>query len=264
MVLMAMNRRELVKGGMALAAVMAAGSGEAQEKSEAREYYLLRQYKLNRGAQDTATQKYFKDVLLPALGRMGMGPVGVMSLAYGDGTPMLVVLIPGPDALKLSMLDLHLEKDQAFMAAAAPYWAAPANTPIFDRVDSQLSIAFEGFPKIIAPAKEPRVLQIRTYESPTNDAHVRKVEMFHQGEFRIFAEAGAKSVYYSDNLVGARGPSLTYMLCHKDLASLEQNWKNFIAHPDWKKLSATPRYGSDPIVSRVDNLILTPTPYSQI
>lgn len=260
-----MNRREFVRVGAALAAATAVTGTEAQAaKTEAREYYLLRRYTVNRGVQDTATQKYFKEALLPALGRMGLGPVGVMAMAYGEETPTLVVLIPGPDPLQLSMLDLTLAKDQAFMSAAAPYWFAPVNGPIFDRVDSQLSIAFEGFPKIVAPAKEPRVLQIRTYESPTYDAHVRKVEMFHQGEFRIFAEAGAKSVYYSDNLVGARGPSLTYMLCHKDLASLEQNWKNFVAHPDWKKLSTTPRYGAEPIVSRVDNLILTPTDYSQI
>ena len=150
------------------------------------------------------------------------------------------------------------------MAAAAPYWAATVSAPIFDRIQSSLSIAFEGFPTLVVPPKEPRIFQIRTYESPTEATHVRKVEMFHQGEFRIFNEAGAKGVLYSDNLIGDRLPSLTYMLCHKDLASLTENWKNFVNHPDWKKLAANPRYASEPIVSRVDDLVLTPTAYSQI
>jgi hypothetical protein len=259
-----MNRRKLITAGTAFAATSI--TAEAQgglARGVSREYYLLRRYTVDRGPQDTATQSYLKEALLPALSRMGLGPVGVMSESYGEKTPTIFVLIPGPDAVQLATLDFHLAQDRAFMTAAAAYWGAPQHSPIFDRVDSQLSIAFEGFPRLIKPAQEPRIFQIRTYESPTYETHVRKVEMFHQGEFRIFAEAGAKSIYYSDNLVGARGPSLTYMLCHKDLATMEETWKNFVAHPDWKKLSMSPRYTPDPI-SRVDSIILTPAAYSQI
>ncbi len=263
-----MNRRDMMTGGLALAAAAGvsakadAGQGGAAESQ--REFYLIRRYSMNRGLQSTSVNKYFQEALMPALARMGLGPVGVMSMTYGAGSPMMVAVIPAKDAQTLAMLDLNLAKDPAFMAAAAPYWGTPASVPLFDRIDSSLSIAFEGFPKLVAPPKEPRILQIRTYESANENNHIRKVEMFHQGEFRIFNEAGAKGVFYADNLIGSRLPSLSYMLCHKDLTALTENWKNFSSHPDWKKISTNPRYASEPIVSRVDDLILTPTAYSQI
>jgi hypothetical protein len=263
-----MNRRDWLKGTAALAAAAGVSTKlnaeQAAPAAGGRDYYLTRRYSLNRGVQSTGTAKYFQEAMLPALTRMGLGPIGIFQLAYGPGTPMMVLLIPAKDPTVLATLDLNLAKDPVFMKAAEPYWNAPANAPIFDRIDSSLSIAFEGFPKLVVPAKEPRILQIRTYESPTEAAHVRKVEMFHQGEFRIFEETGSRGVFYSDNLIGDRLPSLTYMLCHKDLAAIPQNWKNFSAHPDWKKLSANPRYATDPIVSRVDDLLLTPMAYSQI
>jgi hypothetical protein len=262
-----MNRRDIVKGGLALAAAAGTAAKAEQAATAAdgqREFYLIRRYSLNRGLQSTSMNKYFQEALLPALARMGLGPVGVMSLTYGSGSPMMVVVIPAKDPHALAMLDLTLAKDAAFMAAAAPYWGTPASVPLFDRIESTLSIAFEGFPKLVAPPKEPRILQIRTYESANEDNHIRKVEMFHQGEFRIFNEAGAKGVFYADNLIGGRNPSLSYMLCHKDMAALTENWKNFSSHPDWKKISTNPRYASEPIVSRVDDLIFTPTAYSQI
>ncbi|MEK6396856.1 MAG: NIPSNAP family protein, partial [Terriglobus sp.] len=229
-----------------------------------RSYFLMRTYKMQSGPGGKLLTTYLSDALLPALKRLGLGPVGVFNLSYGDATPQVYTLIPGADLEKLAHLDHLLAKDAAFVAAAAPFWAAPATQPPFISVSSRLSIAFEGFPQLVVPAKEPRILQLRTYISPTFAAHERKVEMFHQGEFRIFEESGARGVFYSDNLIGPDLPSLTYMLSHKDLASMDQNWKNFTSHPDWKKLSSNPRYASDPIVNHVDNLVLTPTAYSQI
>ena len=265
-----MNRRDWLKGGAALAA--AAGmAGTATEQAAAqtaagkpRSYFLLRRYTMQSGPNSKLANTYFSEALIPALGRLGLGPVGVFNLSYGDYTPQMYLLITGNDLETLAQLDLRLGKDSAFTTQAAPFWAAPVGNAPFVSSSSQISLGFEGFPGLVVPKKEPRILQLRTYVSPTYAAHERKVEMFHQGEFRIFEEAGARGVFYSDNLIGPNLPSLTYMLAHKDLASLDQNWKNFTSHPDWKKLSSTPRYASEPIVSHVDNLVLTPTPYSQI
>ncbi len=263
-----MDRRDLVRGGIAMAAavgVVGAGSAQGQASAaDAREYYLIRRYKLSSGPQGQIASKYFQEALLPALGRMNMRPVGVMGLTYGAETPTTYVLIPSTDVTKLVQLDLLLAKDEAFTQAAAPFWSPAATAPPFDRVSSSLSIAFEGYPKLTPPAKEQRILQLRTYESPTYAAHIRKVEMFHKGEFEYFAQSGSKSVFYADNLIGTRGPSLTYMLAHKDLAEMDAHWKAFAAVPGWQKLSHDPRYSSEPIVSSIDNLVLTPMAYSQI
>jgi hypothetical protein len=105
---------------------------------------------------------------------------------------------------------------------------------------------------------------LRTYESPSTKAHRSKVEMFNSGEFDIFAKAGFWNVFFSDNLIGSRLPSLTYMVGLPDLTELDSKWAAFSADPNWKKLTADPRFSYEAIVSNVSNLILKPTKYSQI
>jgi hypothetical protein len=88
--------------------------------------------------------------------------------------------------------------------------------------------------------------------------------MFNSGEFDIFAKAGFWNVFFSDNLIGARLPSLTYMVGLPDLSELDAKWQAFSADPNWKKLTASPRFNYEAIVSDISNLILKPTKYSQI
>jgi hypothetical protein len=55
------------------------------------------------------------------------------------------------------------------------------------------------------------------------------------------------------------------MLSFPDLPALEAAWAKFGADPDWKKLSADPRFKLDPpTVSNVTSLVLRPLPYSQV
>ena len=105
---------------------------------------------------------------------------------------------------------------------------------------------------------------MRTYESPTPQSHERKLEMFNLHEFDIFAKVGFESVFFGETLIGARTPSLTYMLTFKDLADMDAKWHAFSSDPTWVKLKSDPRYASETLVSNISNLILTPTPYSQI
>jgi hypothetical protein len=59
-------------------------------------------------------------------------------------------------------------------------------------------------------------------------------------------------------------PNLTYMLGFEDLAERNQKWKAFFAAAEWKKLTASPRFNFEAIVSNVNNVILSPTTYSQV
>jgi hypothetical protein len=233
-----------------------------------REFYLLRRYEMQNGPRTKLTEAYFADALIPALGRMGMGPVGAFRLEYGPQTPAFYLLIPAGSAEALAAIDLRLAEDSAFMSAAEPFWSAPAVAPAFVRVESSLLAAFTGWPKLTPPAdlagKTGRVYQLRTYESPSYGAHVRKVEMFNSGEFAIFVDAGARPVFFGDTLVGPRLPNLTYMLSFAGLAELDASWKKFGVDPAWKKLSSSPRYAYEAIVSGITNLILSPLACSQI
>lgn len=228
-----------------------------------RQFYELRQYRLQNGPQTKLTDDFVGGALIPALNRLGIAPVGAFHLDVGPETPMLYLLLPAASADLLATADLRLAEDTGFLKAAEPFWNAPAAQPAFVRVESSLLLAFEGWPVLRAPEKGKRIFQLRIYESPTYAAHVRKVEMFHRGEFAIFERTGLHPVFFSQTLVGPRLPSLTYMLTFADQAELTANWAKFGADPEWKKLSGAPRY-SEPIVSNITNLMLSPAAYSQI
>ena len=269
-----MDRRDFLASGASLSAfavtgrAVAASSTVSSETGKPREYYQLRRYSLQSGPQVEVAEHYFEQALVPALGRLGLVPVGAFRVDIGPETPAFYVLIPGSDLGMLAGVDHRLAQDEEFLRAAGPFWNAPATAPAFERVEASLHVAFEGWPRVTVPAaaagKGKRIFQLRTYESPSYAAHVRKVEMFHSGEFEIFKNAGFHPVFFGDTLVGPRQPSLTYMLSFADLAQLGVQWQAFGSDPAWKKLSASPRYSYEAIVSNITNLVLSPLAASQI
>jgi hypothetical protein len=264
-----MERRRFLAASIATSAVALAGNAAAQAPStQSREFYQLRRYNLKSGPQTKLTESYFADALIPALTRMGMGPIGAFSSTIGPETPAYYLLIPGSSIEAHATLDLRLAQDAAFMKLAEPFWNATAAAPAFQRVESSLLAAFEGWPKLTPPASSAtnakRIFQLRIYESPSNGDHVRKVEMFHSGEFEIFKAAGFHPVFFGDTQIGARMPNLHYMLAFKDMAELDAQWDVFRNDPAWKKLSASPRFSFDNIVDNITNLVLSPLACSQI
>jgi hypothetical protein len=264
-----MKRREFLTTSLAASAIAITNQSQSQTPAASpREYYELRKYHMQTGPQTKLTDSYVADALIPALNRLGIAPVGAFHLDIGPETPTLYLLLPCTNLETLVTADLRLARDEQFMKVAKPFWSAPATAPAFIRIESSLLIAFEGHPKLTLPASTAkhgkRVFQLRTYESPSNLDHIRKVEMFHHGEFEIFHNAGFDQVFYGDTLIGPRMPCLTYMLSFPDLADMNAKWKLFGSDPAWKKLSGSPRYGFEQIVSNISNLILSPMPYSQI
>lgn len=233
-----------------------------------REYYELRCYHMNSGPQVKAIHEYFRGALLPALNRLSIAPVGVFSVVIGPENPSLYLLLPSQSPENLINARLLLERDTEYMKAAAAFLNAPAAAPAFGRVESSLMIAFKGQPRLTIPpatgGHQARIFELRTYESPSHQDHQRKIEMFHSGEFDIFEKAGFWPVFYGDTLIGSRLPNLTYMLGFSDLAERNKLWEAFGSAPEWKKLTGSPRFAFEAIVSNITNLILSPTPYSQI
>jgi len=264
-----MERRQFLAASIATSAAALAGNAAAQVPPPVpRQFYQLRRYNLISGPQLQLTEDYFGKALIPALGRMSMGPVGAFKLDIGQDTPAYYLLVPGPSVAALAEVDLRLAKDEEFLKPASPFWNATATAPAFQRVEISLLAAFEGWPKLTLPpapaAKGKRIYQMRTYESPSNGEHVRKVEMFHSGEFEVFVKAGFHPVFFGDALTGARLPNLTYMLSFTDQGELDAKWNVFRNDPAWKKLSTSPRYSSDQLVTSITNLILSPLDCSQI
>jgi hypothetical protein len=243
-------------------------AGNASSSGKQRLYYELRRYQLVDGPQKKICDAFFQNAFIPAVNRIGITPVGVFNLTVGPGTPVMYVLLPSASVEALVNLEAHLANDAQYMSAGAAFLSAPAVAPAYQRIESQLMIAFEKIPGITLPTatatNAARLFELRTYESPSDLDHKRKVEMMQSGEELIFAKAGFTQVFYGDTLIGGHLPNLTYMLSFESLAARDQHWTAFGTSPDWKTMQANPRYAFENIVSNISNFILTPAAYSQI
>jgi hypothetical protein len=268
------QRRTFLTSSLAAAALGAASnSGEARAAEPAPEgkgrlFYELRRYSLSNGPQRKLCNDFFSAALIPALNRLGITPVGVFDVAIGPLTPSIYVLLPSTSVEALVTIEGRLAQDAEYVKAGAPFLNAPATQPAFGRMESSLFQAFEKIPGITLPkataGNGARVFELRTYESPSDQDHKRKVEMMQSGEEAIFNKAGFTQVFYGDALIGGRLPNLTYMLSYESTAERDKLWKAFAASPEWKAMTADPRYSFEEIVSSITSTILTPTAYSQI
>jgi hypothetical protein len=268
---MLMKRRDFLAASLAAPALAVSGprpSAQATTEGKSREFYQLRRYYLSSPSQRKLSDEFFRNALIPALNRLGISPVGVFNLTIGPQTPSMYVLMPGPSLEAVAMVEAHLGQDAQYIRLAGAFLNAPANDPAYARVESSLLQAFEKMPKLMLPAATAthaqRVFELRTYESPSDQDHRRKVEMMQSGEQEIFDQAGFWQIFYGDTLIGSRLPNLTYMLGYESLGERDKKWAAFGASPAWKSLSGQPRYAFENIVSNITNLILTPTEYSQI
>ncbi len=259
-----MTRRDFLSASGAVAAA-AGGATDATAQPTSRDLYELRRYRVRIGAQRDAARTYVQDALVPALNRLGLRPIGVFDASVGDG-PLTIVLIPHPTAESVLTLGRRLMADAAYRQAGAAFLTAPAASPLFERIESALLQAFEGFPTLVVPdTSAPRLFEMRRYEGPTDLASLKKIEMFNSGgELPIFRQVGFRPVFFGQTIVGARMPNFEYMLEFKDMAEREAAWGRFRADPDWKALSQQAEYQDRHIMSNNMTLFLTPQPSSQI
>jgi hypothetical protein len=176
----------------------------------------------------------------------------------------LYVLLPHESAESFGNFSSHLGADKIFQNAGEAIIHAPKSDPAFVRYESSLMYAFEMFPQLKVPTQAPtRLLQLRIYESHSNERGRKKIEMFNQGgELGIFARCGMTGVFFGQTVVGSKLPSLTYMLSFPSEEEQKKAWDTFRNDPDWKRLSKADEYKD--AVSNVTNLILRPSAGSQI
>ena len=261
-----MNRRDFL--ATAALATTAAGAFAAEANPTGREYYEWRRYHLRRGPKQRVFENYLREAWLPAMGRLGIGPIGVFHVMLGPESPSVHLLIPYKSLEEFGTVGARLREDSAYKSAAAEASEAPSNDPVYLRAESSLMVAFSGMPKLEVPAQKkedkPRVFELRTYESHNKRANLKKIEMFNEGEIAIFRRTGLTPVFFGETLIGPRLPNLTYMLVYDDLAARDRAWRTFGGDPEWRKLSSTPGYTDVEIVTDISNLLLRPAAYSQI
>ena len=267
-----MERRQFLSSfiGTGLAAVSAGATGQERAAQAASpECYVWRRYIVRNGTQPRRLADFLQNAAIPALNRLGHKPIGVFEVVAGVPSPTVFVLTPLASADALTTLDTSLDRDEAFVRAAAPYLDALAADPVYVRQEVSLLGAFPNVPRVEVPAatasKGPRLFELRTYESHNERAHRAKMRMFTEmGEVDIFRRVGLTPVFFSHTLAGPRMPSLTYMLVHENMAGREKSWDGFRNDPAWKKLASTPGYSDAEIVSNITTVYLRPAAYSQI
>jgi hypothetical protein len=270
--LRAMQRRTFLKATAALGLTGLVSTpvlaNEPAKPAPAREYYELRRYQFRRGPMVKRFEDYVANAALPAMTRLGIGPVGVFTQQGGPDTPAAYVLIPFPSLNEFATLGERLRADAEYQKAGAEYLNTPADDPPYVRYESSLLLAFRSVPKLEMPAQKtagrPRLFELRTYESHSKKANVKKVEMFDEGEVALFRRHGLAPVFFGEALIGPKLPNLAYLLVFDDLAAREKSWAAFAADPDWKKLSATPGYTDPEIVTNISGIFLRPLACSQL
>lgn len=258
-----MQRREFLRTSC-VTSLAALGTGAAAQGAEPfRDFVELRRYEIETEAQKAGMDAFLRDAAIPALNRIGIDPVGVFY--PWEGLSPIYVLLRHKSFGSFVGLTQRLGEDEAFMQAGAAFLDAPADNPAYKRMTSSLMLAFEGMPHLETPIDAPgRVLQLRTYESPSIKTGQKKIEMFNTAEIDIFRKTGLNPVFFGETLVGAKMPNLTYMLLFNNMDERKANWKRFGSSAEWKALRAIPEYADKKILCGITNLYLKPADYSQI
>lgn len=263
-----MDRREFLAASAttAVAAVSPLSRVDALGQPTPRQYIELRRYHLLAGPKQRAFSAFIGDVAIPAMNRAGVGRVGAFTVVYGENAPSLLLVLTHQTLESVASLRDRLASDAVYARVGATVLDAPLSDPAFVRVESTLLRAFEAMP-VLEPSAgagtaAPRIFELRTYESHSDRAALNKLAMFNAGEVPIFRRTGLTPVFFGETIVGAKMPSLTYMLAFSDMAARDAAWASFIKDPAWKTLSAEPQYRDN--VSAISDIILRPTSYSQI
>ena len=266
-----MKRRSFVKSSLlagTLPVMISASAGASVNKTAkagSREYYELRTYTLANEAQQQLVEDYYKNAAIPAYNKIGSKHIGVFTEMKPEGQTKIYVLIPYNSIDDFAGSAAKLAKDSSYLKAADAYLNAPATAPAYQRIESALFEAFQKFPALKISAGKPRMFELRRYESPSEVAGKKKIEMFNDaGEINIFLQKGLTPVFFGESIVGENRPNLTYMLQFDDMANHDTAWKAFGTSDEWNKLKSIPEYADAKIISKITATFLVPAAYSQI
>jgi len=267
-----MKRRNFVKASLftgtltgILPQLSMAATDITFQKKATPEFYELRVYTLKNATQQKLVEDYFRNAAIPALNKLGSKNIGVFTEQQPEGQTKLYAIIPFNSVEDFIKVTDKLAQDAAYLKAGAAYLNAPATDPAYDRIESSFMKAFVNMPRIELPEKKSRMFELRRYESHSEMAGKKKIEMFNDaGEIAIFKRVGLTPVFFGETIIGEMRPNLTYMLTFDDMEEHDRNWKVFGSDPEWKKISSMPEYANAKIVSNITRTFLIPTAFSQV
>ena len=227
-------------------------------------YHELKVYTFKNETQQQLVTDFYT-VAIPAYNRAGVKNVGVFTELQPLGQTKLYVLIPYQSIAHFAAVNAQLENDATYQQEGEFYLNAPPLEPAYERIESSLMQAFKGFPELVVPYKQTRIFELRQYQSPSESAGKKKIEMFNdQGEIDIFKRLNFNPVFWGETVIGLQMPNLTYMITFDDLAAKDAQWAKFIDDPEWKKISVVDGYSNEELLNEIVSTFLIPVNHSQI
>jgi hypothetical protein len=232
--------------------------------------YEIRVYALKSSVQMDATDLYLKDVWLPAMHRMGIKNIGVFKPIPNDtaSVKQIVLLVPYISLEVWRKTKTSINGDQNYQDNAKTFLDADTSHLPFVRSSSTLLQAFPDHPKVIPTTLKSNpdaIYELRSYESPTEQLHQTKVDMFNEGgEIILFNRLDFQAIFYGDVISGNKMPNLEYMVVFSDTTSRNAHWKAFGNSPEWKRISVDPKYRNNISVNHIDSYLMHRTSYSDL
>ena len=239
--------------------------------SQPQEYYLIKEYQIDKEYQNEVLETYFEEAYLPALKRSGIDAVGVFRNVELEGIDNQVVnnsyylLIPFNQLDDLETLDASLTDDEEYQSKADAYINASHDQAPYSRISITILKAFEDHPNFkipdLAAPKSERIYELRSYESPTEAYFTNKVKMFNTGdEIGLFSKLNFNAAFYGEVLAGPNMPNLVYMTAFNNREERDLKWQQFVDDPQWKELIGDKQYDNN--VSKADLIFLHPLSFS--
>lgn len=232
-----------------------------------REFYLIQIYHCNSLQQINGVDAYLKNTYLPYLHKMGISKVGVFAPIDNDTLTdkRIYVWLPMQNLNVLDKLDQAIEQlDPMTKNEVVDLENVDGSLP-YTRVERIITKSFIDQPKYVKESKltksANRIYEYRSYESPTENMHLRKVHMFNQGgEVVLFKRLNFNAIFYSKAIAGARMPNLIYMTSFNNMEDRNEHWKAFSASPEWQSISNMPKYKNS--VNRNETVLMYARDYA--
>ena len=256
-------RRRTFLGAMGGASAMAAT--QSSTRGDRTRFYILHQYFLKNGTQLARLHDYLSKSLLPVLQERLKGPKIVMQALVAPHMPQVATIFGVQSVEEYFGLHRELLADPKFSKSIAAWEKAPE--PPTEHFTSWLLAATDYSPEIVPPAKPPqtpRILELRTYHSPSFWQLRALHERFAGPEIKIFHRVGVHPLFYSETVFGPHKPNLTYLIPFDNLAEREKAWARFGADPEWLKVRQESIDRSGQIASAIQISLYTATDYSPV
>lgn len=238
-------------------------AGAATEQKT--KFYVLNQFYLKSGTQPGRINEFMSKAYLPVLSKVNAGPRICMEALVAAHMPQFALITGYRSLEELTSLHVTLAQQEEFQKALQT-WESDAEPP-FEHCTTSLLEATEYSPEITPldpPPKSPRILELRTYHSPTWRQLRALNERFSGSEIKIFHRCGVDPLLYTTMVFGSNLPNLTYLIPFDSLAAREKAWAAFGADPEWVKVRKESIEKHGQISSVIQMSLFRATAYSPI